>query len=388
MSPKPLRVAVMLDIEVAYRRHTDAFAGIISYAQGQDWEVSVDEYADDTLPGRRTKAFAYDGVIARATRKLYERASRLGVPVVNLWNNSPVRDRLPGVFSDHKKSGRLRAEHLLSRGLSHFGALTSRTRGQEIELKSFCDTISEAGYSCITAASPLIATKPLSNWRRTEQAVANWMERFDPPIGVYVGNDTVGRIVAQICRQRGLRVPEDVAIVAGWNEPTFCEQPPPSLTSIDLDVERIGHEAARLLHSLMDGDPPPSEHILLPPKGLVIRESTDFIAVEDEQVAEAIRFIAANSHRRIGPNEVARAVNANTRTLQLRFHKHLNRPIAAEIRRQRIERAKRELTQSKRRLSDIARDVGFGQAMRMYEIFRRELGVSPSEYRKQRHAES
>jgi len=380
-------VAVMLDIEVAFRRHTDAFAGVISYAQKHGWEVIMDEYAGDTLPVRRTETIPYDGIIARATRKLYQRAKHLSVPVVNLWNNSPVYDHLPGVFPDYIKSGRLRAEHLLSRGLIRFATLTSRTRGQDIELKSFCDTIGEAGYGCIAATSPLTATKPLSNWRRTEKAVAKWMEEFETPIGVYVGSDAVGRIVAQICRQRGLRVPEDVAIVAGWNELTFCEQPAPSLTSIDLDIERIGHEAARLLHKLMDGQPPPTKHLLLPPRGLVVRESTDFFAVEDEQVAEAIRFIAANSHRRIGPSEVARAVEANTRTLQLRFAKHLKRPIATEIRRQRIERAKRELSQSKRLLSDIARDVGFGQSMRMYEVFRRELGVTPSEYRQQRQVQ-
>jgi LacI family transcriptional regulator len=80
-------------------------------------------------------------------------------------------------------------------------------------------------------------------------------------------------------------------------------------------------------------------------------------------------------------------VLAETRTLQLRFRKVLNRPIAAEIRRVRIERAKRELTQSERRLSEIARDVGFGEPMRMYEVFRRELGVTPSDYRKQRQLE-
>lgn len=77
-------------------------------------------------------------------------------------------------------------------------------------------------------------------------------------------------------------------------------------------------------------------------------------------------------------------MSTETRTLQIRFRNVLDRPIAAEIRRVRIERAKRELTQSNRSLTEIARDVGFGEAVRMYEVFRRELGTSPSEYRKQR----
>ncbi len=50
----------------------------------------------------------------------------------------------------------------------------------------------------------------------------------------------------------------------------------------------------------------------------------------------------------------------------------------------RIERAKRELAQGNRPLAAIARDAGFGSLQRLYEVFRRELGMSPRAYRKQR----
>lgn len=123
-------------------------------------------------------------------------------------------------------------------------------------------------------------------------------------------------------------------------------------------------------------------HILVPPQGVVARESTDFFAVEDELVAAALTFIASNSHRRIGQDEVARAVAADTRTLQRRFRKILNRSVVSTIRQVRLERAKRELSQGNRKLQEIARDVGFGTVMRMYNVFRRELGVTPSAYRK------
>ena len=84
---------------------------------------------------------------------------------------------------------------------------------------------------------------------------------------------------------------------------------------------------------------------------------------------------------------MARAVTTETRTLQRRFRKYLDRLIATEIRRVRIERAKRELTQGTQPLKEIARDAGFGEAMRMYEVFRRELGVTPSQYRRQRQTD-
>ena len=388
MTSEKRRVGVMLELSASYKRHTDLYAGFQQYAYEQDWETIIDEYADDSLPTGRGQQAPYDGIVARATRKLAERAGQLQVPVVNVWLNSPVRDKLPGVFCDFSLTGKLRAEHLLDRGFERFGALATNTAAPELELRSFRDTVTSAGYPCVTDRVPLDPDKSLANWRKSEKAIASWIERLNPPVGVYVSADSYGRMVAQICRSRGLSVPGDVAIIAGNNEETLCEHPQPSLTSVEIGFERIGYESGRLLHSMMDGKAAPKTHLLLPPSGLVVRESTDFFAVKDPLVASALAYISANSHRRIGPDKVATAVNAETRTLQMRFRKFLNRPIAAEIRRVRIERAKRELAQSKRRLSEIARDVGFGETMRMYEVFRRELGVTPSEYRKQRQLQN
>jgi LacI family transcriptional regulator len=159
-----------------------------------------------------------------------------------------------------------------------------------------------------------------------------------------------------MCRQRGWRVPHDVAIIAGMNEESLCEYPRPSLTSVESGFERIGYEAARLLDRLMNGDTPPIEPILLPPKGLVARESTDFFAVEDPVMSAALEFIAANSQRHeIGTEDVAHAVSIGLRNLQRQFREYLDRPIIAEIQRVRIERPKRELAQSKRTIHEIAR---------------------------------
>lgn len=194
-------------------------------------------------------------------------------------------------------------------------------------------------------------------------------------------------MVAQICRNRGWRVPEDVAIIAGQNEETFCEHMRPTLSSVEVGYERLGYEAARLLDRLMDGQLPLAKPILLPPQGLIVRESTDFFAVDDVLIAQALAFIAANCHRPIGPENVAREMTIGIRTLQLRFQEYLGRPIAAEIRRARIERAKRELAQTERTVKEISRECGFGPPMRMYEVFLRELGLTPSQYRRQRHGE-
>lgn len=382
---RPRRIALMLDLQWPYKRHTGVFAGTQRYAEELGWDSVVDEYAYDTLPSRRTRLLPYDGIVARATKTLVERATRVKVPVVNVWRSSPVQNLVPSVFPDYQAAARLRAEHLLSRGIRNFATLgCSSDYAHRIETAEIREIVEQAGFRCLPASISLQYAKTLSRWRKTEHAIEQWMDQWELPIGVYVGGDSIGRIVTQKCRERNWRVPEDVAIVAGRNEETFCEDQKPTLTSVEMGYERVGYEAARLLHRLMDGKERTNEPILLPPQGIVVRESTDFHAVEDKLIADALEFISKNCHRRIGQDDVSRAVKAETRTLQIRFRKILGRPIVTEIRRVRIERAKRELSQSDRPISAIAMDVGFGTAQRMYDVFRREVKVTPSEFRKQR----
>jgi LacI family transcriptional regulator len=385
---KTRRVAFMLDLEWPYKRHTGIFAGTQRYAQEQGWESTIDEYVAEKLPARRTKSIPYDGVIARATSKLAQQAANLGLPVVNVWLSSPVWRQLPGVFPDSATIGHMRAEHLLARGLRRFAALGREDRGSRIEVAAFQAAVNKAGFPCDAVKLSLHATQTYASWRKHEQQIDSLMSKWRPPVGVFAFTEAEGRMVAQMCRQRGWRVPHYVAIITGKNEESICEYPRPSLTSVEADYERIGYEAARLLDQLMDGAEPPTEPILLPPQGLVVRESTDFFAVDDPMMSAALEFIAANSQQdRIGAEDVARAVNIGLRTLQRQFRECLDRPIIAEIQRVRIERAKRELAQSKRPIQEIARDVGFGRSKRMSEAFGRELGVTPREYRRKRQVE-
>ncbi len=389
MAEKPPRVALMLDLQWPYKRHAEVFAGVQRYAEEQGWTSIIDEFAHDTLRRKRSAADRYDGIVARANHPLARRAATLGVPVVNVWPSSPARRLLPGVFPDSTETGRLVAEHLLARGFRAFAALTSpKNVDNDLEVEEFTRLVREAGFDCAAAYIPQNPSRDAATWRETERLIARAMDAWTPPVGVYVGQEECGRLVVQLSHQRGWRIPEDVAIVAGKNEETLCEQPRPSLTSIEIGYDRIGYAAAALLDRLMAGHAPPAGPTRLAPHGLVVRESTDFFAVENAVVAAALAYISANSHRGIGPADVARAAGAETRTLQNYFRDTIQRPIAAEIRRARIERAKRELAQSNRALDAIARDVGFGNTQRMYEVFRRELGVTPGEYRRRRQLRS
>ena len=380
---QPRRIALMLDIQWPYKRHAAVFAGTQRYAsEVGNWHCSVDEYAHYTLSQAKAGDVPYDGIVARATQPLTAAARRLKVPLVNVWYSSPTRG-VPSVFHDARAVGRIYGNHLLDRGFRQFGCLTNADdRSSRLQADEFRATVAAAGHECHATEIDSTARDTRQAWQKAQTHTRKWLEQLKPPVGVFVDTETVAREIIQACQNRGLKVPFDVAVVGGANNEILCEHPAPSLTSVEFGHEQIGYEAARLLDNLIDGEDPPAEPILLPPVGIVARESTDFFAVNDELVARALRFIAANSHESIGVDAVAEAVHTSRRTLEYRFKRHLRRPVAAEIRRLRIERAKRQLVQTDLPIFQIAADAGFGDTKQMDQVFRRELELSPSQYRR------
>lgn len=381
---KPRRVAFKLDLEWPYKRHVEVFAGAQRYAEEKGWESTIDEFVAEKLPDKRTKSIPYDGVIGRVTQKLADRARQIHIPLVNVWMSSPVWKQVPSVFPDLVAVGKLGVEHMLARGLRQFVILETYDRGSKTHTKAIQNLLDKMGFHSDVLKLPLRPSRNFISWQKYENTIAQSMNNWKLPIGVFAIQDGIGRLVAQLSRQKGWRVPHDVAITTGTNEEVICELPRPSLTSVEIGYERIGYKAAQLLDQSMNGNTPPNNSILIPPLGLVVRESTDFHAVDDPIIAKALAFIANQSHKPINAHTVANAVNTGLRTLQRHFQVNLGRSISEEIQYVRLERAKRELIQSDRPIKEIAYDAGFGRAMRMYEVFRRELNLTPREYRKQR----
>jgi LacI family transcriptional regulator len=399
--PEERRVAVQMEIGQAYKRHTAIFAGIHDYARQQsDWRLIIDEWADHTLPGRGSKPSPYDGLVGRISELGARRTRRLNIPAVNVWFNSPVRD-LPAVHPDLEACGRVRAEHLLSRGFRNFGVVFHQPyRASVAEADAFERTVREAGcdeFSNVTEGRRDGAlnrrNETYRDWQRSVHCFDRWLDSLKLPVGLFIYHIDTARVIIEMCRNRGWRVPEDVAIVAGSNEETICERPEPSVTSLELPYEQVGFEAARLLDRLMDEkangksiskDSTKHETILLPPVGVVARRSTDFHAVDDLLVRRVLRFIDENLHRPLTIDTLANAANVSRRTLTNHFRDKLQRTVAGEIKRLRIERVKRELTATNQPIKQIAHQAGFGSPRTLNDVFRSEIGCSPREFRKER----
>jgi LacI family transcriptional regulator len=317
------------------------------------------------------------------SRQLAEALKRTRQPVVNVSGFLPELP-FPRVVADHAEVGRQAARHLLERGLRQlgfFGYVThhfsrERERGyQEVARESgvLVNSFLERGHR---------AEDPSGLWRWS-QPLHDWLRDLPKPVGILTSHDTQGAQVAEYCRQLGLIVPDDVAVVGVDNDNLLCEIARPSLSSVALPSERIGYEAATILDQMLRGEKLTSKAIVLPPQGVVVRQSSDLYAVGDADVAAAVRFIHNHAHETLQVADVLKEVAVARRALERRFRKLLQRSIQEEIRRAHVERAKRLLAATDFSMAEVARRAGFRDSRHLSIVFRGATGLTPTAFRRQ-----
>lgn len=381
---KPRRIGICLDVEWSIRRELDVYAGCQSYGDKAGWHCTVEPAIARVFwdgPG----VAAFDGVVGRITPEIAKAAAKAGVPAVNVWLNSPVKN-LPAVFADWEATGVMAVEHLLGRGLRRFGYLGIKGFvNSRQQLQGIRSVLRQEGFRCSAHLIPDNQSAWNSpDWKSFIEGVKTWVESMVPPIGILVSNDLQCRFLIDVCRKMGLNVPGDIAIVGTGNESIICGAPMPSLTSIDLGHANVGYRAAALLERLMDCHAPPTKPELVPPTELVPRQSTDVFAVDDPLVARALRFLAENSSRKLEVSEVAAEVAVSRRKLERRFRAAVGRSIAEESIRLRVNRAKRRLVESDEDIKMVASATGFCSVNHFGKVFARLVGVTPVRFRQAR----
>lgn len=188
--------------------------------------------------------------------------------------------------------------------------------------------------------------------------------------------------MVEAARDAGFRVPDDVAVIGGYNDDLMSEIATPPLSYVDHFPEHIGYRVAELLARLMKGRKPPRSAILLPPAGVSVRQSTDTLAIDDVDVVDALKFVRDHAHEPITVEDVLDAAPVSRRVLEQRFVKYIGRSPAAEIRRAHLDRAKSLLTRTDLAIPRVAAASGFNHPEVMTRVFRRELGTTPTAYRR------
>jgi LacI family transcriptional regulator len=157
------------------------------------------------------------------------------------------------------------------------------------------------------------------------------------------------------------------------------------MSSVDVNAEQVGYTAAALLEDLMSGKKPPAEPILLAPRGVVTRLSSDVVATRDPAVNQAVAFIREHGcGRGIDATAVLAHVRLSRASLEPRMKRVLGRTIHQEIHRVRVERARDLLAHSTMPIKQVAHEAGFSGVQYLTRVFRQATGETPAQYRRAR----
>jgi LacI family transcriptional regulator len=380
---RPKRVAVCLEMEWGHKRHLETYAGVHKYADEAGWDCVTTPSAARVLDP--SSAFApFDGILGRITKPLAQASQKFEIPVVNVWINSPA-ENIASVLVDFETSGEMAAQHLVGRGFRRFGYMGFlREKDARHQIQGFREILKPLGFPLTNYRFPRTGLGGEGlGWEKFLEGLEQWVDSWKPPIGVLVNTDLFCRHLIETCRAKGLKVPQDIAIVGTSNEPAICLSPYPTLTSIDLDFELVGYRAAEKLDEMMNSRKSLASFEYSPPKGLIPRQSTDSLAADDPLVTKALRFISENGQDRIQVDDVVLASGTNRRTLERKFRSSMGCSIAEEISRLRIERSKRLMLETEASFKSIAVDLGFRNSDHFCKVFSRHEDMTPSEYRRQ-----
>jgi LacI family transcriptional regulator len=381
------KVALLIETSRGFGR--DLLRGIVRYARLHGpwgFYITPGDF-EQALP--RMRQWGGTGIIARIeTPRVAAAILAAGLPTVALdLSEEQLRaghpfSRFSEVASDSHRAAQMAAEHLLDRKLRHFAfvGIPDRVWSNRRET-GFCRRIDGAGFS--THVYRAAARSRDRTWECEQPILARWLAALPRPVGVMACNDDRGREVLEACRAAGVRVPEEVAVVGVDNDELLCELAYVPLSSVAMNAERGGYEAAQLLDKLMRGRLRKPQRLVVDPVHVVARRSTDIVAIDDVEAAAALQFIQEQAGRPIRTKDIVDHVHLSRRALELRFRRALGRTIHDELQRARLDRTRRLLLESDLPMPKVAEAAGYSTASYMGQVFHKAMGMTPAQYRRQ-----
>lgn len=291
-------------------------------------------------------------------------------------------DLCPIVGLDDYAAGVQAAQHLLNCRLERFAYYFPRPsyRVSERRFEGFRDIIEARGFSCevypYTVSDEVIAPDRAD--------IIRWLHDLPKPVGIMAFDDTNAHDLAEACLDADIGVPDHVAIIGVNNDDLLCECAWPPLSSVEADYSRVGYIAAQILDRMLAGETLSAKErvTIVPPLGVVQRQSTTTLAIRDPNLANAVRFIREHACDPCSVSDVLRVVPVGRRWLERQFVAQLRRTPHEEIARVRIETGQRLLRRSDLDMRDIARKCGFAELKNFYAAFRKVAGTTPAVYRR------
>jgi LacI family transcriptional regulator len=324
-----------------------------------------------------------DGIITRVPEEI-PIAQKAGIPAIFATTlfpkNCKLDKRYPIITCDPKAIAEMAVNYFIGQGFKNlaycgFGEITWSVNRRHV----FCNYAKEMGYH-------VFCYDQVSNcgWNKEMLSIADWLGSLPKPIGILACSDDRGEEIIEAAKIANVKIPEEVAVMGIDNDSLACNLLNPTLSSIALNTQAIGYEAAELLYKLIKGEEKmKGQQLVISPKYIEIRQSTNILAIEDLDVASAVGFIRQKTKEAIQVQDVVNVTSASRRVLEGRFRKVLGRSILQEIRRVRVETIAKLVSDTNVPIKSIAVSLGFASVDHISRYFKKEKNMSLRRYRQQ-----
>jgi LacI family transcriptional regulator len=332
---------------------------------------------EQTAPGR-----ACDGYIGHVgNEEVADRLAATGKPVVNLSGAYHCPEWATHVI-DGEAIGRMAGEYYLSMGHRNFiffgpddlNFSVIRMRGFFNAVREHADLLIWIWGKKMEMWVPERKTVPFSS--QVEQIL-----KLPKPLAGFCAWDQHAVALCDFIHFQ-IHVPEELALLGVDNNEVVCGMSVVPMSSIALPAERLGYLAAEHLDCLLEGRPVPELQVLQPER-VVVRASTDLVAMEDPIVAKALALMRHHTADRTTIEEIADKLPISRRGFTDRFKAAVGRTAREELFRLRVELAKERLLTTNQTMYQIAVECGFTDPESLAKHFRKWAGTSPSGFRKE-----
>ncbi len=369
------QIAIVMT-EVFLRRLTPALMPFVRHQQ--DFRiVSIHRPVDELL--ELLRALKPSGLITEWLPNITDAMLQLNLPTVIADTDFSY----PGVVSidvDDRAVGAAAVEAFQQAGFQSFACLGNGTpySGQRI------DGFLQAANSPVSVHIDTVFedARYSEHFVKPDAALRSWLESLPKPVGIFAVHDPLGRFLCSSCQQLGIAVPEQVAVIGANNDELVCGLSYPMLSSVAIPWDAIGALVGELMQRLLAGGKAPAVPVLVPPGGVVMRHSANYLAVDDPQLRRAMSYLSERLQDGISVGQMCNELRLARRSLERKFKEFYHCTPWEMLCRLRVARAKKLLAQTNHPIGRISELCGFNDAERMAVVFKRVTGESPSSFRR------
>ena len=379
---------VLVSISLEHASWRDFLGGILRYVDEHAyWEIRIlnepGNLSDAQIAAAEREGYA--GIILATPGDIdFSRLNRSAIPLAYCggWQELDRRSQnIVRVDIDNEAIGTVGARHLLSRGrYATYAFVRSRfdMRWSETRQKSFVQAILAGGGNAVCYELPHGAIQG-----EDLQELRDWLLSLPKPAAVMADYDRRAAQVVAACHDAGLDVPKDVAVLGVDDDTFYAMHTRPPLSSVQPGHAECGYRIGEELDRLIKAKKPRTskKHVVMRPKGVVVRESTRPVSSTEALARRAAAFIQSNARNGINVADVVRHLGCSRRVVELRFKKRHHQTIADFITATRLDEVKRRLASSSATVSEISSECGFKTAAHLSHLFKRSFGLSIRDWR-------